>query len=280
MTIPLALFRYEWYDWIPIEEFHWQFLIGSLIMLAIVYWLAMKVKYVILVSIFGVLLISFFQRHTGRHPISDDIANGYKVVLNMALNNVDDIVLHSYIKHVDNSEEALTAAADYMNPEVKTFANQAATQHFTEDGDALFKQHQNIVRYFSVFKTVNLQWKYVEDPKDEEYFAKASESLKTMAGDCDDHDALMTACIKAIGGEAQMVVVEGHIFPVVRVADSEFEFNVKVKPLVQQLFRDEYNGEPLSIYSLEDGVWMNFDYTANYPGGPFMSDKVIKRIEL
>lgn len=280
VAIPLALFEYEWFDWIPINDFRWQFVLGSLAMFVVTYWLVWRVKYLVLFSITGVLLFSFYQMHTGKQPLAKDIANGYALVLESAVRNADGIVLHVQTKYAESIEDDLKAAADYMDPEVKEFANKAATKYFTENDNALFNQHGHIIRYFSVFKTVNSQWNYVEDPKDQEYFAKASESIKTMAGDCDDHDALMTACIKAIGGETQMVVVEGHVFPVVRVADSEFEFNVKVKPLVQQLFHDAYNGETLSAYNLGNGVWMNFDYTAKYPGGPFMSDRVIKRIEL
>jgi hypothetical protein len=280
VTIPLALFEYELFEWIPIDDFRWQFLIGSFVLFLLTHSLVLQFKYLVLFSIMAVVCVSFYQKHTGKQPMADQIADGYAVVLEMALANTDDIVHYVQAKHIETIEDELKAAADYMHPDVKSFANTAATRHFTENGDALFKHHHHVVRYFSVFKTINSEWKYVEDPKEQEYFAKASESIRTMAGDCDDHNALMTACIKAIGGEAQMVAVEGHIFPVVRVADSEFEFNVKVKPLVQQLFYNEYDNQELSIYNMNNGVWMNFDYTADYPGGPFMSDKVIKRIAL
>lgn len=280
IAVPLALFQYEWFDWIPVDDFRWRFLVGFIGVLVGTYGLVMSFKYLILFSVAAVLILSFYQKHTGKTQLLQEVVEGYSIVFAMALDNVDAIVLHAQTEMVEEIEEDLIASADYMNPKVKTFANKAAIKYFTENGDALFKQHGQIIRYLSVFKTINSQWKYVEDPQDQEYFAKASESIETMAGDCDDHDALMTACIKAVGGETQMVTVEGHIFPIVKVADSKFEFNVKVKPLVEQLFYGQYNGEELSVYVLEDGVWLNFDYTANYPGGPFMSDKVIKRIEL
>lgn len=252
VAIPLALFQYQYFAWIPLDDFRLQFVIGSLVLLSAIYYLVLQIKYVVLIAIAGVVLFSLYQQHTGKQPISNDISTAYTSLLALAINNANGIISTAQVEQVESNQEELKAAADYMNPVVKTFANEAATTYFTENDDALFKQHQHNVRYFSVFKTVHSQWKYVGDPKNEEYFAKASESIKTMAGDCDDYNALMTACIKSIGGETQMVTVEGHIFPIVRVANSKFEFDVKVKPLVRQLFENEYNDEPLSIYNLKE----------------------------
>ncbi len=188
------------------------------------------------------------------------------------------------LKDVENSiiisvESDIISSIDYNHSEVKQFSNQAAINYFTEDNDKYFNNYGNIIRYFSVFKTINGAWKYVSDPSDEEHFANASESLNSMAGDCEDYSIMMAACIKAVGGKTRIVWVKEHAFPIVLVASDKYEYNLKVKPLLNLLFTDIYE-EDFGVVQNEEGIWLNFDYTKSYPGGPFLNKEVIKLIKI
>jgi hypothetical protein len=48
---------------------------------------------------------------------------------------------------------------------------------------------------------------------------KASESVKFLAGDCDDHAIMMVAAIKSIGGTARFVATTGHLYPEILIGD-------------------------------------------------------------
>ena len=49
--------------------------------------------------------------------------------------------------------------------------------------------------------TYFLNWVYVNDPAGTDYYAKASESLRLLRGDCDDYAILMASLIESIGGD-------------------------------------------------------------------------------
>jgi hypothetical protein len=179
-----------------------------------------------------------------------------------------------------NASKKIVSSVDYTNPEVRNFAVKASTTYFS--ADEYYNVDGDIIRYFSVFKYIKERWKYVSDPKDkepEEYFAKASESIQHFGGDCDDYTILMAACIKAIGGEVKMIIVPGHIFPVVKVGRAK-DWD-RINYLVsKRLFADSYDGANLNAFTFDGFIWMNFDYTASYPGGDFMSEDVEKVIDL
>ena len=91
-------------------------------------------------------------------------------------------------------------AIDYKNPVVRDFAVEATNENFKNAQEGTKFKYRILIQCLAVFKKINENWNYVSDPKDEEYIAKASESVKLLAGDCDDHSILMAACIKSIGG--------------------------------------------------------------------------------
>lgn len=166
-------------------------------------------------------------------------------------------------------------AADYDNGEVRDFAVKTASKYFIEyQKQADYSRYRILIQSFSIFKEINSQWNYVNDPNDKEYFAKASESLHLMGGDCDDHAVLMAASIKAIGGKTRMVLTTGHIYPEIYIGDmADLE---EVNYLVHaELFKEETKGKSLYYHIDEDGgIWLNLDYTGNYPGGKFMAEEI------
>ncbi|HEU4497412.1 MAG TPA: transglutaminase, partial [Flavobacterium sp.] len=47
------------------------------------------------------------------------------------------------------------------------------------------------------------------------------------------------------------------------------------------LFKEESKGKELHYHIDERGqVWLNLDYTATYPGGPFMSEEILGALTL
>lgn len=163
--------------------------------------------------------------------------------------------------------KALQSKVDYRDSVVRNFAVASSLKHFN-DFHAKFGP---IVRAFSVFKTINSEFKYVADSQRDEYFATPRETiLNGMGGDCDDHSILMVSALKAIGVHARMVLTEGHLYPEIFCGDEKnFE---KVNSAIMSLFSKEVKGN--IYYHEENGTyWLNLDYSARHPGGPYVSDK-------
>ena len=124
------------------------------------------------------------------------------------------------------------------------------------------------------------RWNYVSDPKAHDYIATATESLLYFSGDCDDHSILMAASIKSIGGTPRLIHTTGHIYPEILIGtEADLE---KVNYLIKNiLFPKESANQKLHYHVDERGqIWMNLDYTAQYPGGPFLSEEILGALTL
>jgi hypothetical protein len=182
-------------------------------------------------------------------------------------------------------EDELRQAIDYNNPIVMNFARNKATSNFQEYRDLI--RDRRIVQFFSIFKEIKSRWVYVFDPSGEDYYSKASETIMQLEyndlfkGDCDDYSILMAACIRAIGGEVQLVrtnilrqdgTTVGHLYPEVKIGDKKDLDNI-AHVMKTVLFPDEIRDRPIRYYQDPKGnVWLNFDYNDNYPGGRYQSD--------
>ena len=170
----------------------------------------------------------------------------------------------------------IVKGVDYKNPVVRNFAITAANENFRKEQRS--KNYRTLIQCFAVFKKINNNWNYVSDPKDKEYIAKASESVKLLAGDCDDHSILMAAAIKAVGGTPRLVYTKGHIYPEIFIGyKKDLE---RVSDLIRKkLFPSESYGQSIHYHKDDKGrIWLNLDYTADYPGGNFMGEQVIEAI--
>lgn len=170
-------------------------------------------------------------------------------------------------------QQELLDAMDYNNPGVRNFAVAATNEFFREEQQVNFNSRKQI-QCFAVFKKINSRWNYVDDPQNAEYFAKASESAKLLAGDCDDHAVLMAAAIKVIGGRPRLVHTTAHIYPELFIGSkNDLErINYLIK---EKLFPAESKGHDLHYHEDKDGIWLNLDYTQHYPGGDFMAEPVL-----
>ena len=169
-------------------------------------------------------------------------------------------------------------AINEQSPAVRQFAVAAINEHFKSEQQE-FPEYRSIIQSFAIFKKINNNWNYVDDPESREYFASASESVKLMAGDCDDHSILMAAAIESVGGKPRLIHTTGHIYPELFIGkknDLE-QLNYLIK---QKLFPAESQGQSINYHQDDEGnIWLNLDYTAKYPGGPFLKEEILNVLE-
>ncbi len=190
--------------------------------------------------------------------------------------NPQDIMISKLLPFPNKSQ--ILKAIEYANPNVRNFALEATTLHFKEVKGQ--KEHRRMMQCFAVFKEIRNRWNYVNDPKGKEYIAHASESLIHFSGDCDDHAILMAACIRAVGGTPRLIHTGGHIYPEMLVGKKS-DLEAAVYLIKEVLFVLESKNKEIHYHIDERGqIWLNLDYTARYPGGPFMSEEILGALTL
>lgn len=170
--------------------------------------------------------------------------------------------------------KALQSKVNSQDSVVRNFAVEHSLDYF----DEYHTKYGPIVRQLSLFKYINNRFKYVSDSERDEYFATARETIQNgMGGDCDDHSILMVSALKAIGGHCRMVLTEGHLYPELYVGDEKaFE---RMQQAIIHLFSDQAI-ENIFYHEQDGQYWINCDYTAKYPGGPYLSEKAFAIIDL
>lgn len=250
----------------------------------IVYYLARKIRYILYLlfgtAVFTMIVLTATKKYTF-----------YDLYLDYAsfIYNINKSAIRFEFTEPQNPEDKIfprasefRAAIDYTNEIVRNYAADIAVMHFEEYSNS---SNLRLIQFFSVFKEVRKRWRYVYDPVDSEYFAKASETVLQLRsdgkfkGDCDDYSILMAACIKAIGGEVRLIRtqvssggnVTGHVYPEVLVGNIKELENINYL-IKQVLFVKENKDEPIYYHVDEkDRVWLNFDYNDYYPGGKYQS---------
>ena len=170
--------------------------------------------------------------------------------------------------------KALQSKVDHTDSVVRNFA----VAHSVEFFDEYHTKYGPLVRVLSLFKYINSNFKYVSDSERDEYFATAKETIQNrMGGDCDDHSILMVSALKAIGAHCRMVLTEGHLYPELFVGDAKaFEL---MQSAIILLFGKEAIGN-IYYHEQNGNYWINLDYSARYPGGPYVSEKAYALIDL
>jgi hypothetical protein len=229
-------------------------------------------KNIVIILIVLYLLVLLYGSVFGNYGFNMVYEDYRSMVYTMAEDpNPQDIILSKLLPFPNKSKTI--AAVDYQSPKVRNFALMATTKYFKDVKG--YKQHRQLIQCFAVFKEIRNRWNYVNDPKGEEYIAAASESLQHFSGDCDDHAILMVAAVRAVGGTPRIIHTGGHLYPEILIgtkADLETA-NYLIKEI---LFVEESRGKEVHYHIDERGqVWLNLDYTASYPGGPFMSEEIL-----
>lgn len=187
-----------------------------------------------------------------------------------------DIIITKLLPFPNKSK--ILDAVEYQNPKIRNFAIMAINKHFK--GVKGYYDYLTIIQAFAVFKEINTRWNYVSDPKGHDYIAKATESVQYLSGDCDDHSVFMAACIKSIGGTTRLIHTKGHIYPELLIGNRQDleHMNYAIKKV---LFPLESKNKPINYHIDERGkIWLNLDYTAKYPGGPFMNEEILGALTL
>lgn len=161
---------------------------------------------------------------------------------------------------------------------VKQFANRCCLKNpFRDYAEDEYEDNcRVIIHALAICEEINSHWCYVDDPKDNEYFSIASETIQQymderktsgsacFTGDCDDHTIVMCACIKAIGGTSMMVRTESQIYPMLYIGDNS------VVKKIRYLLHEIYDTDDIHFYEVNpDEYWINLDFYSvhhRYPG--------------
>ena len=151
-------------------------------------------------------------------------------------------------------------------------------------GDHTIDQICSIYGYLKSGDGSKKGWGYVPDPRGLDYFSYANESLDAGenyvgGGDCDDFAILMSALIESVGGTTRIILAHnnstgGHAYTEVYVG----QLNATNNQVEEVLTWLEQTYDTDKIYTHIDTdtkyVWLNLDWSADYPGGPlYQGDK-------
>ena len=221
-----------------------------------------------------VLLYGSTIGNYGFNAVFEDYRSMIYLMLDDA--NPQDLIISKLLPFPNKSK--ILNAIDYQNPKVRNFALMATTKNFRNVKG--YHEYRTTIQCFAVFKEIKEKWNYVNDPKGQEYIAAASESVEHFSGDCDDHAILMAAGVRAVGGTPRLIHTGGHIYPEMLIGDKKDleAINYLIKEI---LFKRESKGKEIHYHIDERGqIWLNLDYTAKYPGGPFMSEEILGALTL
>jgi Ca2+/Na+ antiporter len=276
ITIPVFIILHQ-----NLIDLKWSFNLDRvlifLVVFAAIYFLLMLLRTIILICIALYLLVLFYGTVIGNYGFTEISEDYNSMIYTMSDNPFPQDIIVAKLLPFPNKTKIINAI-EYQNPKVRNFAIMATTKHFKSIKG--YSDYRTIIQCFAVFKEINNRWNYVNDPKEGDYIATASESLEYFSGDCDDHSILMAAAIRSIGGTPRLIHTKGHIYPEILIG-SLIDLE-KVNYLIKNvLFVKESKGKIIHYHIDERGqVWMNLDYTAKYPGGPFMYEEILGALTL
>src|SRR5208337_610950 len=166
----------------------------------------------------------------------------------------------------------IVQAIDYLNnPTVHNFALQQV-QHSSAG-------YYNIAQICDVWQSIYNQWSYVSDPPDFDYWTSASDSINNgLKGNCADYATLNAAVIESIGGSSRVVTACApggspcHAYAEVYLGDSQSDLQTASNYICSR-----YNCKSIHSHTITDAqgnteYWLNLDWQAQFPGGPFFQD--------
>ncbi len=159
--------------------------------------------------------------------------------------------------NLSGDKKQLIDACNFSSPEVRDFAIRVA-------GNS--PGTYNLGQVCDMFDQCFTNWKYVNDPKGENYVAKASETIiNNFTGDCDDFAVIICSSLMAIGGEARISYAykgkKGHAFSEVNLGNTPQE-------IITTYLSKRYKLKMVNGKRDKSGNWwLNLDWFAGYPGG-------------
>lgn len=282
LTMPLFVLLFKYFPTIQIGPIRVDHIILFLAIFFCTYYLLKKLRivvYGVMVTGLVVLTITNFANVYTLENLYHDYTQLLYDISGNSLRQRFDTQASSFSK-----ENELRDAINYKDPDVRNYATSIAVKHFQET--AHLSKNQKWVQFFSIYKEIYGNWKYVYDPIDEDYYSVASNTIKQLKddgyfkGDCDDYSIMMAAAIKSVGGEVRLVrtsVIQsgrriGHMYPEVKFGDSK-DLESVVYLIKNIYFQEESKGKSIYYYQDSKGfVWLNFDYNDSYPGGKYLSE--------
>ena len=276
ITIPIFIIAHHNFitlDWAQ----HIDRILLFLVILITIQFLLRALRRVTLISVILYLIMLGFGTISGKYGFQSVIEDYRSMMYTMSEDPYpQDIIITKLLPFPNKSK--IIAAVEYQNPKIRNFAIMAINKNFKNVKG--YYDYFTIIQSFAIFKEINSRWNYVSDPKGYDYIAKATESLQYFSGDCDDHSVFMAACIKSIGGTTRLIHTKGHIYPELLIGNkNDLEhINYAIKKV---LFTIESKNKPINYHIDERGnIWLNLDYTAKYPGGPFMNEEILGALTL
>lgn len=249
------------------------FLVITVVM-QLLFQLVKRFIFFVLILYLGVLIYGTLFQGYGFNAVYEDYRS---MIYAMSENPNPQDVIVSKLLPFPNKNKILNSI-EYDNPKVRNFALTATTKHFRDVKG--FREYRQMIQCFAVFKEVQSRWNYVNDPKNREYIAPATESLQHFSGDCEDHAILMASLIRSVGGTPRLIHTKAHIYPEMLIG-TKADLENAVYLIKEVLFVKESKGKEIHYHIDERGnVWLNLDYTARYPGGPFMSEEILGALTL
>jgi hypothetical protein len=280
IIIPLAPFICRFIQPVMLGEWNIDLILAiivSIIFVRMLTWLIKPMVFAVFIVLFSLLLFNQFRnRYTFYNVLSD-----YKSLVKQTWTvreqkEADALSLnpHLFENVYGKTTRLVKEKVQYQDSVVRNFSVKYSLAYFKE----YELKYGLLTRYFSLFKYINVNFKYVPDAQKDEYYAAPRETiLNGLGGDCDDHSILMASCMMSIGARCRIVIVDGHMYPEMYVGDKK-RFDVLQQAIIQ-LFQD-YDIHRIYYHENNGDYWINLDYTADYPGGPYMNDKVRLVIEL
>lgn len=276
IAIPLFIIAHE-----NIIESNWPLnldrILLFLFLLVAIQFVLRLMRTIIILCIFLYIIALLFGSFIGNYGFFSLYEDYNSMIYTMTDNPYpQDIIISKLLPFPSKSK--IINAIDYNNPKVRNFAVMATTKNFKNIHG--YSEYRTLIQCFAVFKEINKRWNYVSDPKDGDYIATARESLNYFSGDCDDHSILMAACVRSIGGTPRLIHTKGHIYPEILIGNkNDLEtINYLIKKI---LFPKESHNKQLHYHIDErNQIWLNLDYTASYPGGPFLSEEILGALTL
>lgn len=274
ITIPIFIIIHQ-----NIDDPNWPYQLDRIILflsiIGILQFLLQKMKLVLnmLIIIYLIVLIvnSFFGGY-GYNTVFED----YKVMIYAMAEDPkpQDLIISKLLPFPNKSK--IIPAIEYDKPIVRNYALATTRKHFSNIPNT--QHYRQIVQSLAIFKEVRTKWNYVNDPKGREYIATASESLQHFSGDCDDYSVLMAGLLRAIGATPRLIHTKEHMYPELLIPNKG-DLEQVIYLIKEVLFKEESKGKEIHYHIDERGqIWLNMDYTARYPGGPFMSEEILGQL--
>jgi hypothetical protein len=278
-VIPLAPLLNRIVPPIMIGSFNADLLLAVVLAYAFVRFILWIFKPLVVPAFVMVCLIMVFNSFTQTYNLRS-MVNDYRNFVRQSWQDKDKKRKDLYLvkgslfdTEVDMAVRGMRGKIDHRDSVLRNWAVKHSLEHF----DDKYHKYGYYVRFLSLFRYINSHFKYVPDAERDEYYATPRETIESgMGGDCDDHTILMVSAMHAIGARCRMVLSTDHVYPELNCGDRQ-SF-LKIQSAITELFADEpFTG---LYYREENGnYWINLDYSASHPGGPYVNNKAYAVVE-